>query len=471
MDDASLYASYFVYIGIGIFICNGVSMGAFLAVSEKITGRLRKLYFQSLVKQEIGWFDMINTNELASKVSLEIFTIQQGIGEKIPTFLHSTSTVLAGFILSFTKGWELSLVLTGAFPVIALSGTLFAWVLTNIKKLTDNAYIHASALAEQSLNSIKTVKSLVSEDFEKQIFVKELEKAVKITLKYGVLVGFAIGALYFCFMSNYGLGLWFGSILIEEKRENRVENRPYNVGDILTIFFCITMGSLFMAQIPPPIKAFIAAKQAGREVFATIERSPKIVLNDTSKKIALNVQGNIELKGVEFTYPARQEVKVLKKVNIFIEKGKKTAFVGESGSGKSTIVALIERFYDPEGGSVTLDGIDLKEYNLKSLREQIGYVGQEPVLFSGTIRENLAFGKEKATEEEMWEALKKANAANFVKGLQSQMDTFIGVGGNQLSGGQKQRIAIARAVLKNPPILLLDEATSALGIFTNKGLF
>ena len=440
-------------------------MGAYLAISEKITGRLRKLYFQSLVKQEIGWFDMINTNELASKVSVEIFTIQQGIGEKIPTFLHSTTTVLAGFILAFTKGWELSLVLTGAFPIIALSGTLFAWVLTNIKKLTDKAYIHASALAEQSLNAIKTVKSLVSEDFEKQIFVKELEKAVKITLKYGVLVGFAIGMLYFCFMSNYGLGLWFGSILIEEKRENVVEHRPYNVGDVLTIFFCITMGSLFMAQIPPPIKAFIAAKQAGREVFETIERNPKILLNDTSKKIALNLQGNIELKSVEFIYPARPEVKVLNKINIFIEKGKKTVFVGEGGSGKSTIVALIERFYDPEGGNVSIDGVDLKEYNLKSLRENIGYVGQEPVLFSGTIRENLAFGKENATVEEMWEALKKANAENFVNGLQAQLDTFIGIGGNQLSGGQKQRIAIARAILKDPPILLLDEATSALGTY------
>ena len=462
MDQASQYSSYFVYIGIGVGICNFVSMGVFLNVSEKISGRIRKAYFEAIVKQEIGWFDLLNPNELASRVSIETFTIQQGIGDKIPTFLMAFCTVIAGFIIGFARGWELTLVLCGSMPFLAVAGFFYAWVLTNVKKLTNNAYISSSALAEQSLNAIKTVKSLSSENFEMKNFAFELKKANKITLKYGLFVGLAIGFIFFVIFSNYGLAYWFGSITIEKQWYNDVTQSTYDVGNVLTVFFCIFMGSMFLAQIAPPLKAFASAKQSGFAVFQVIDRVPKILIDDKTKKIAQNLQGNIEFKDVDFNYPTRENVQVLKKISFKIEKNKKTAFVGESGSGKSTIVALLERFYDPISGSISIDGVDLREYNLNSLRKNIGYVGQEPVLFSGTVKENLLFGKEDATDEEINEALKKANAYDFVHKLEKKLDTFIGIGGNQLSGGQKQLIAIARAILKNPPILLLDEATSAL---------
>ena len=462
IDQASEYSSYFVYIGIGVCICNFISMGVFLNVSEKVSGRIRKAYFEALLKQEIGWFDVLNPNELASKVSIETYTIQQGIGDKIPTFLMAFCTIVSGFIMGFARGWQLTLVLCGALPFLSVAGGLYAWVLTNIKKKTNEAYISSSAMAEESLNAIKTVKSLSGEDFEMNKFAFELKKANKITIKYGILVGFAIGFMYFVIFSNYGLALWFGSITIEERWYNEVTGSVYDVGNVVTVFFSVMMGSMFLAQLAPPLKAFTSAKQAAANVFYTIDRIPKILINDKNKKIVEKLQGDIEFKDIEFAYPTREAVDVLKKISFKIGKNQKTAFVGESGSGKSTIVALIERFYDPTSGIILVDGLDLKQYNLNSLRKNIGYVGQEPVLFSGTVKENLLFGKEDATDEEIIQALNKANAFDFVNKLQNKIDTFIGIGGSQLSGGQKQRLAIARAILKNPPILLLDEATSAL---------
>jgi len=462
VDQASVQAAYFVYIGIGIFVCLGFAMSIFLSICEKLSCRIRKAYFSALIRQEIGWFDRLNPNELAAKVSMDTQTIQKGIGESIPTFFMSLATVIGGFVMGFARGWELALVLLGALPLIAFSGGLFAYVLTSIKHLVDIAYVHASGLAEQSINAIKTVKALCSEDFELANFTVELRKGIKIVKKFGMFAGTAIGFLFFCFFSDHGLGFWFGSILVEDQRENVVAGRPYNVGDVITIFICITMGSMILAQVPPPIKSFVQAKDSGANVFYVIKRKPQIEINDQTKKMCDNLSGEIIYKEVDFSYPTRPEQQVLKKVNIHILKNKKTAFVGESGSGKSTLVALLERFYDPTAGGIFIDGTDIRQFNLHSLRKKIGYVGQEPVMFSGTIRDNLLYGKDDATEDELMDALKRAEAYKFVMDKDKKLDTFIGIGGGQLSGGQKQRLAIARAILKNPQILLLDEATSAL---------
>jgi len=461
-DIAAEKSPYFIYIGIGVFGTLSFAMAVYLSLCELISCRIRKSYFSALLRQEVGWFDVLNPNELASRVSMDTQTIQKGIGESIPTFFMSIATVIAGFIMGFTRGWELTLVLMGALPFIALAGGLFAYVLASIKHLGDVAYIHASGIAEQSLNAMKTVKALCSEDFELANFTVELKKGVRVVKRFGIFAGISIGFLFFCFFSDNGLAFWFGSVLIEDQRENVVAGRPYNLGDVMTIFICIMMGSMILSQVPPPIKSFVQAKDSGANIFYVINRKPKIETNDQTKKICDKAYGEIFFKDVEFAYPTRPELLVLKKVNIEILKNKKTAFVGESGSGKSTLVALLERFYDPTSGGIFLDGTDIRQFNLHSLRKKIGYVGQEPVMFSGTIKDNLLYGKENATDEELMDALKQAEAYNFVMNKDKKLDTFIGVSGGQLSGGQKQRLAIARAILKNPPILLLDEATSAL---------
>ena len=197
-------------------------------------------------------------------------------------------------------------------------------------------------------------------------------------------------------------------------------------------------------------------------MFETIEREPLIDTFDLNGKVLEDIRGEIELRDVCFSYPARPKEEVFGGFSLLIPSGTTTALVGESGSGKSTVISLIERFYDPNSGQVLIDGVDLKEFQLKWIRGKIGLVSQEPVLFSSSIMENIGYGKEGATVEEIQAASKLANAAKFIDKLPLGLETLVGEHGTQLSGGQKQRIAIARAILKDPRILLLDEATSAL---------
>ncbi|KRW98087.1 P-loop containing nucleoside triphosphate hydrolase [Pseudocohnilembus persalinus] len=237
---------------------------------------------------------------------------------------------------------------------------------------------------------------------------------------------------------------------------------PYNIGDVLTVFFAIMIGGMNIGQATPCLEKFSLGQTAAYKVLKVIDNQPKISPSLHKGETIKNLKGEISFNDVEFTYPTKQDVQVLKKINFKIQPGKKTALVGESGCGKSTCMQLVERFYDADKGSVTVDGVDIKKLNLAWYRENVGYVGQEPVLFAGSIRENLRYGKPDATEEEMIQALKHARAWDFVNLMSDKLDTLVGNSGGQLSGGQKQRICIARAILKAPPILLLDEATSAL---------
>jgi len=281
-------------------------------------------------------------------------------------------------------------------------------------------------------------------------------------IKFGFYSGFALGGIFFAMMSSYALGFWYGSKLIEDGTENPVYDRAWNGGDVLTVFFSVVFGGFSLAQTTPCIKAFALAKQAGAKALLIIERKSKINVGESNGKRLEHLEGEIEFKDVTFAYPLKPDRNVLKGISFKVEKNKKTALVGESGCGKTTSMQLIERFYDIDNGSATIDGHQIKDLDLQWLRSQMGYVGQEPVLFATTIRENLKFAKEDATDEEIYEALKKANAKDFVDQLPDKLSTYVGTSGSALSGGQKQRLAIARAILKNPPILLLDEATSAL---------
>ena len=217
-----------------------------------------------------------------------------------------------------------------------------------------------------------------------------------------------------------------------------------------------------LGQASPCMSAFAAGQAAAFKMFETIHRKPEIDASDTKGKISEDIRGDIELRDVYFSYPARPDERIFSGFSLSIPSGTTTALVGQSGSGKSTVISLIERFYDPLAGEVLIDGINLKEFQLRWIRGKIGLVSQEPVLFSGSIKDNIAYGKEGATIEEIRSASELANASKFIDKLPQGLDTMVGEHGTQLSGGQKQRVAIARAILKDPRILLLDEATSAL---------
>ena len=252
----------------------------------------------------------------------------------------------------------------------------------------------------------------------------------------------------------YALAFWYGSQLIISS--------GYTGGDVINVFFAVLMAGFSIGQALPNMEAFTRGQAAGYKIFSHIDRKPAIDSSDPGGDKPAAVTGVIELRDVDFVYPSRANMQVFKGFNLTIQAGQFVALVGESGSGKSTVISLIERLYDPVAGAVLLDGRDIRGLNVRWLRQQIGLVSQEPALFATSIRENLMYGKEAATDEEIFTAARSANAYNFVTALPDGFDTQVGERGLQLSGGQKQRIAIARAVLRNPKILLLDEATSAL---------
>ena len=267
----------------------------------------------------------------------------------------------------------------------------------------------------------------------------------------------------FAMLASYALGFWFGSKCVEGSSSclnGNAGDTKYTAGDVLIVFFSVLMAGFQLSQMSPAVEKITEGITAGTRIFKVLDREP-LVKSPENGKTPEFFRGEFVFDGVSFAYPKDKSKKILNNLNLEINS-KFSAFVGESGCGKSTIFQLIMRFYDPDEGKITLDGVDLKELDLNWLRRQIGYVGQEPVLFATTLRENLLFGNQDATDDEIMTALKQAEALDFVEELKDKLDTYVGTGGGQISGGQKQRIAIARALLKNPKILLLDEATSAL---------
>ncbi|CAB4018377.1 Multidrug resistance 1, partial [Paramuricea clavata] len=317
------------------------------------------------------------------------------------------------------------------------------------------AYSKAGHVAEQSISSIRTVAAFGGEQRQADLYESKLDDAEK----YGVKKGFGTGVGMGCFQLvnyiNYALSFWY---VIKLTREGDA-----TTGDGMLVFFAVSLGSLLLGQAAPSGEALAAAQGAAFAVFHIIDRKSEIDASEDDGRKPAVIMGDVDFSDIDFAYPTRESVKILADFSLRVPRGKRVALVGESGCGKSTIVKLIQRFYDPVLGRVLLDGQDIKSFNVRHLRRFIGVVNQEPVLFATTIAENIAlFGKEGATQNEIIEAARMANAHDFICNFPQGYETLCGERGVQMSGGQKQRIAIARALIRNPKILLLDEATSAL---------
>ena len=392
-----------------------------------------------------------------------------------------TGTFILSMITAFVYGWDLTLVIMTMVPFMIIFGGIAAKVQSSFAEKEMTAYGKAGAVAEEALAAIRTVVAFGGQKKEVERYADNLVGAKKSGILRGTLTGVSGGLMFGIMYMVYALGFWYGIKTIMDDRESEAcqacegidfecieECTRYSPRALLVVFFSVLIGGFQIGQSAPYAEAFATARSAAAKIYKVIDRVPDIDSSSKEGKKPTALEGVIRFENVFFNYPSRKDVKILQGFNIEIPKGKTVALVGSSGCGKSTCIQLVQRFYDPESGRVTIDGHDIKELNIGWLRDHIGVVGQEPVLFDLTIKENIRLGNESASDEDIEKACKQANAFNFIDKLPKGLDTMVGEGGTQMSGGQKQRIAIARALVRNPQILLLDEATSALDTESEK---
>ncbi|CAO2617606.1 ATP-dependent translocase ABCB1 [Lemmus lemmus] len=453
-DEMTTYAYYYTGIGAGVLIVAYIQVSFWCLAAGRQIHKIRQKFFHAIMSQEIGWFDVHDVGELNTRLTDDVSKINEGIGDKIGMFFQAMATFFGGFIIGFTRGWKLTLVILAISPVLGLSAGLWAKILSSFTDKELQAYAKAGAVAEEVLAAIRTVIAFGGQKKELERYNNNLEEAKKLGIKKAITANISIGAAFLLIYASYALAFWYGTSLVISKE--------YSIGQVLTVFFSVLIGAFSIGQASPNIEAFANARGAAYEVFNIIDNKPNIDSFSTNGHKPDNIKGNLEFRNIHFSYPSRKEVQILKGLNLKVQSGQTVALVGNSGCGKSTTVQLLQRLYDPTEGVVSIDGQDIRTINVRYLREIIGVVSQEPVLFATTIAENIRYGRENVSMDDIEKAVKEANAYDFIMKLPHKFDTLVGERGAQLSGGQKQRIAIARALVRNPKILLLDEATSAL---------
>ena len=481
------FALMYALVGVQQLVTITIQTALATRVAAKQARRCREHYFAALLRQPVAWFDGENQGAVGASVLESTLAIQDGLGEKFTTGLQGVLAFVFGVAVSLYYAWSLTLVTIGALPIIvALLGAAAAWQ----KKSNDRATAasaEASAAAMEALTNVRTVAAFGAEQHEADKYRAKCAEAAKESLGSAVATGLNGALVAAILYSTWALGLWYGSYLIRSDMADRDEcnyrvmedgdvREPANDcvtgGDIMTAFLCVLFGGLALLQALPGIAAFTLATAEARKIFKIIDDAEvaaeahaadsKAKAREASAPAGAVAGGAIAFSRVTFAYPTRPDRPVYSGLTLAVDAGQTCALVGPSGCGKSTAVSLLLRFYDVDGGALLVDGVDARTWDVAALRAKIGLVAQEPVLFSGTIADNIAHGRAGASRADVERAAKLANAFDFVGTFPDGFETEVGDCGVQLSGGQKQRVAIARALVRDPEILVLDEATSAL---------
>ncbi|XP_055919170.1 multidrug resistance protein homolog 49-like [Eupeodes corollae] len=455
-DDSLAFGIASLVGAIVEWILLAASVDIFNRIAVKQINRIRKQFLASLLRQDMSWYDTASDNNFTSKMTEELSKLKEGIGEKVAIFTNLAMSFVSTMILSFFFGWIVTIIIMICCPIIIISTILVDKIQSSLTEKELKSCCVASSVAEEVIGGIRTVHAFSGERKETERYNRLLVSAAKVGRRKGLYCGICAGTMWIIIYSCFAMAFFYTAKLAVSDGTNGL---PVVV---VTVLMGIILEAQSVGLAMPYLESFGAAKSAAKSIFSIIDRKTDIDPCSEDGLKPVELRGHIQYSNIYFKYPSRPKVKVLKGLSLSIKAGQTVALVGPSGCGKTTCLQLLQRFYDPEQGRVELDGLDVRKLNVGWLRSQIAVVGQEPVLFSTTIEENIRFGNPSITQEEIEEACKLAYCHDFICQLPDGYKTMVGEMGSKMSGGQKQRIAIARALVKNPKILLLDEATSAL---------
>ena len=425
------------------------------SVGERSLADMRKDVYAKLLTMPMSYFSEKRVGELSNRISSDLSQIQDSITFTLAEFLRGVFTLIIGLAFIFLISPKLALIMLSVVPVLAIAAVVFGKKIRKMARKTQDQLAEGGTIVQETFHGISIVKAFTSEFHEITRYVKSLKAVVTTAISNARWRGAFVAFMIFSLFGTLAFVVWYGARM--------VQSGDLTIGLLITfVIFSMFVGGTFagFADMFSQLQKTLGATQSVREILRSDGEPVEL------KQITIEPQhilkGNVRFEHVAFSYPSRKDIQVLKDLSLTANNGEQIAIVGPSGAGKSTIASLLLHFYEPDSGTVYFDERPAREFPLSQLRRQMAFVPQDVILFGGSIKENIAYGKPDASDEEIMAAAKNANAHEFVKRFPEQYETIVGERGVKLSGGQRQRIAIARAILKDPAILILDEATSSL---------
>ena len=428
-------------------------LSLFVNFTENTLANVRLALYTNLVKLPMSFFSQKRVGELNSRISNDIGQIQDTLTTTIAEFLRQFILIIGSFIMLASINWKLTIMMISVVPIVGVAAVIFGKFIRKYSKTVQDQVAESQVVVEETMQGISIVKAFANEWYEIERYKEKIKEVVRIGIKGGQFRGYFASFIIVCLFGTIVAVVWYGVTLAIAGE--------ITVGELFTFILYSSYVGASSGGIAELYSQMQKAIGATERVFELLDEVPEQINSDSATNIE-KIKGEVTFQNVAFSYPSRKEIQVLKNVSFKANFGQKIAIVGPSGTGKSTIASLLLRFYDIESGTILIDDKNIYDYDLETLRGNMSIVPQDVILFGGTIRENIAYGKPNATNDQIIVAAKQANAFNFVESFPEKFETIVGERGIKLSGGQRQRIAIARALLKNPSILILDEATSSL---------